>query len=281
MGTDRKPWSTPETRALITLREEMKPKFQTMKRNRTLWVELSEKLRKHFGHDRTAAQCAVRWKNIIATYKDSRDGLRAAGPDPRVCAFFKEVEAVLGDPPLSLPPAAAASSAAAAAASDYMRVAELPAAASVAATTVGPAAGSSFVGGRGTKRDRDLAGVLAALGELRAAVAVQGQALERIEKMLSKEVGGFVVGDPPDGGVLLDVHGEGVEANETVGPVGEVSQVVAAAAARDCVEVGPVLGVGEPVVHEEGGRKVEEEVEVGAADAEGDPEPLLKKTRVS
>lgn len=203
MGTDRKPWSAPETRALITLREEMKPKFQTMKRNRTLWVELSDKLRKHFGHDRTAAQCAVRWKNIIAAYKDSRDGLRAPGPDPRVCAFFKEVEAVLGDPPLALPAPPGAAAGPVGAAGDYIRVGEMPAG----------EGGGSFV--RPGKRERDMGSVFAVLGELRAAIAVQGQALVRIEKMLGKEIGGgFAVEEGEvegEGGVLLEEEGVNVE----------------------------------------------------------------------
>lgn len=100
---DRKVWTAMETRALITLKEEMKLKFQTMKRNRTLWIELSDKMRRHYGHERSPVQCAVRWKNIISAYKDSRDALRNPRPDGKVCLFFKEVEAILGDPPLKLP----------------------------------------------------------------------------------------------------------------------------------------------------------------------------------
>lgn len=99
-GTDRKVWTALETSALISLKGDMKLKFQTMKRNRVLWVELSDKLRLHYGHDRTAAQCAVRWKNIMSAYKDSRDDLTSLRDDPKLCPFFKDVEAVLGDNPL-------------------------------------------------------------------------------------------------------------------------------------------------------------------------------------
>lgn len=103
MPTDRKPWSPVETRALISLRNEMSLKFQTMKRNRPLWEELADKLHRVYHFERTATQCAVRWKNIIAAYKDSRECIKTSPQQARVCSFFKEVEAVLGDDPLLLP----------------------------------------------------------------------------------------------------------------------------------------------------------------------------------
>lgn len=101
MASDRKVWTAVETRALISLKDQMKTKFLSMKRNRALWVELSEKLQKHYGHHRTASQCAVRWKNIMSSYKECRESVQRANSSPKVCSFFKQVEAVLGDPPLS------------------------------------------------------------------------------------------------------------------------------------------------------------------------------------
>ena len=101
MATDRKVWTAVETRALISLKDEMKTKFLSMKRNRALWVELAEKLQKVYGHHRTASQCAVRWKNIMSSYKECRESVQREDSSPKICSFFKEVEAVVGDPPLS------------------------------------------------------------------------------------------------------------------------------------------------------------------------------------
>lgn len=47
------------------------------------------------GHDRTAVQCAVRWKNIMSAYKESREILKST-PDKKVCSFYKDIEDVLG-----------------------------------------------------------------------------------------------------------------------------------------------------------------------------------------
>ena len=74
-----------------------------VKRNRVLWVELSEKSRQQYGHDRTPAQCSVRWKNILSSYKSCRDSLTDLHFDGKLHSFFKEVEAIIGDPPIAIP----------------------------------------------------------------------------------------------------------------------------------------------------------------------------------
>eukprot|EP00177_Eucheuma_denticulatum_P002566 GFKZ01004610.1.p1 GENE.GFKZ01004610.1~~GFKZ01004610.1.p1 ORF type:complete len:514 (-),score=102.28 GFKZ01004610.1:1183-2724(-) len=102
-SSDRKPWTALETRSLISLRDDMNLKFQVMKRNRSLWEELSARMRSQFGHQRTASQCSVRWKNLIASYKESRDNIKLSPAKAKACPFFKEVEAVLRDEPLLLP----------------------------------------------------------------------------------------------------------------------------------------------------------------------------------
>lgn len=159
--TDRKVWTAIETRALIILKDEMKSKFQTMKRNRTLWVELSEKLRKRYGHDRTSSQCAVRWKNIMSAYKDSRESLRQPDGDRKVCSFFKEVEAVLGDPPISLP-------------------------CGTNSEAVLRASGAPTEAARERKRERKEDSVLAMLAHISAKVEAQDARLARIELLLTR-----------------------------------------------------------------------------------------------
>lgn len=230
--TDRKPWSIAETRSLIALREEMKAKFDAMKRNRSLWVELSDKLKNHFGHTRTPAQCAVRWKNILAAYKESRQGIKNNEPPalPRICAFYKEVEAVVGDQPIPitaltpsgetirLDDASSVSHAAAAAA------AHAAASASAGTSTVPPVPFSTpTTPARRSRSGIDHAAVMSSLTELRSIVESHGQTLQRIERMLSKEV---QLGRRADGGyddtVLLD---------EGSGAVVEMHEAVAAEAA--------------------------------------------------
>lgn len=170
MASDRKVWTAVETRALISLKDEMKHKFLTMKRNRTLWVELSGRLRKHYGHERTPAQCAVRWKNILSAYKESREVLQNPRPDGKVCSFFKEVEAVVGDPPLVL------------------SAVSMPERHAVTSD-------STVIQARKREEEEDRygghnEGIVEVLKDLSAKIEAQGVALKRLEMLMTKLVGG-------------------------------------------------------------------------------------------
>jgi Myb/SANT-like DNA-binding domain len=107
---DRRVWSYQETEALIRLRadESMKKRFGAMKRNRNLWDDISVKM-SELEYTRSGTQCAVRWKNLMSQYKESRTAM-LMGADPlstrsgqRACGFYAELEACVGDPPVFNP----------------------------------------------------------------------------------------------------------------------------------------------------------------------------------
>lgn len=100
---ERKIWSYAETTSLIALRydPETRGKFDTMKRNRYLWEEIAEKMQKA-GHQRSAVQCSVRWKNLMSAFKQSYGQVKAETENPsqrpthrRLCSFYREMESAL------------------------------------------------------------------------------------------------------------------------------------------------------------------------------------------
>jgi hypothetical protein len=106
-GLDRRVWSYQETEILIRLRadEGMKKKFCAMKRNRNLWDDIAAKMNSH-GCLRSGTQCAVRWKNLMSLYKESRVAMlngndpSVGGRSQRACGFYAELEACVGDTPV-------------------------------------------------------------------------------------------------------------------------------------------------------------------------------------
>eukprot|EP00898_Chlorokybus_atmophyticus_P004783 jgi/Chlat1/5305/Chrsp35S05246 len=79
-------WEMSETRFLIQLRSTLAKEFTTVKRNKALWEQIASRMAER-GYHRTADQCHMKWKNLVARYKEAKNG-----KDRKVCPFYEEME---------------------------------------------------------------------------------------------------------------------------------------------------------------------------------------------
>lgn len=91
-------WTPDETHLLLSLRGEPEfvAKFAAMKRNRPVWNELASRMRQR-GFNRTARQCAIRFKNLIVQYKTARQMHLHHGGAPHALAKSPSSGAAGGD----------------------------------------------------------------------------------------------------------------------------------------------------------------------------------------
>lgn len=163
--------------------------FDAMKRNRSLWVELSDKLKNQFGH-----ADAVRWKDILAAYKKLRQRIKnnELPSLPRIYAFYKDVELVVGDSPIPITALTPRSETIrmddASSVSHAAGTAAAHAAAPAGTSTVPPVPFETPTPTRVSPCEIDHAAVINGMGNLRSIVESYGQTLQRIGRMLSKEI---------------------------------------------------------------------------------------------
>lgn len=223
----------------------MNIKFQAMKRNRSLWEELSERMRCQFGHHRTASQCSVRWKNLIASYKESRDSAKQSPEKARAYPFFKEVEAVLRDEPLLLPIRSHDNTAV----ENEIENAEGKGTSEICEGAV--AEGKVSVG----KREREHSMVMRMLGELKENVAACMSVLQTQGRLLERVASKLEIAEEEEGEISLEVTNEGVA---RVGVTGEVER---------CGE-GEEMQVGEEGMREAAGSRDADNVDVELGDGQ-------------
>eukprot|EP00252_Welwitschia_mirabilis_P019525 TRINITY_DN4534_c0_g1_i2.p1 TRINITY_DN4534_c0_g1~~TRINITY_DN4534_c0_g1_i2.p1 ORF type:complete len:356 (-),score=101.74 TRINITY_DN4534_c0_g1_i2:155-1222(-) len=88
---DRIPqWSLEETKEFIAIRAELEKEFTHTKRNKTLWENVSARMRDK-GYKRSSDQCKCKWKNLVNRYK----GKETSDPETgKQCPFFDELDAI-------------------------------------------------------------------------------------------------------------------------------------------------------------------------------------------
>ena len=67
-----------------------------------MFMNISKKL-SELGHDRDWQQCRVKVKNLKKNYRDMKDHNGETGRGRKTCKFFKELDAILGHRPASIP----------------------------------------------------------------------------------------------------------------------------------------------------------------------------------
>ena len=97
-------WSDDEVKALIAVWGEgnIQEELDGAVRNKTVFMNISKKLSES-GHDRDWQQCRVKVKNLKKNYRDVKDHNGETGRGRKTCKFFKELDAILGHRPASVP----------------------------------------------------------------------------------------------------------------------------------------------------------------------------------
>ena len=97
-------WSDDEVKALLTVWGEsnIQEELDGAVRNKTVFVHISKKL-SELGHDRDWQQCRVKVKNLKKKYREVKDHNGETGRGRKTCKFFKELDAILGHRPASVP----------------------------------------------------------------------------------------------------------------------------------------------------------------------------------
>ena len=97
-------WSDDEVRALLAVWGEgnVQEELDGAVRNKTVFVNISKKM-SELGHKRDWQQCRVKIKKLKKNYREVKDHNRETGRGRKTCKFFKELDAILGHRPASVP----------------------------------------------------------------------------------------------------------------------------------------------------------------------------------
>ena len=97
-------WSEDEIKALLAVWGEsnVQEELDGAVRNKTVFVNISKKM-SELGHERDWQQCRVKIKNLKKSYRDVKDHNGETGRGRKTCKFFKELDAILGHRPASVP----------------------------------------------------------------------------------------------------------------------------------------------------------------------------------
>uniref|UniRef100_A0A1X7TRH7 Myb/SANT-like DNA-binding domain-containing protein n=1 Tax=Amphimedon queenslandica TaxID=400682 RepID=A0A1X7TRH7_AMPQE len=98
-------WTDKEITALISIWGDTKiqEKLDGSTRNKTIFIEISEKLEATTGISREWQQCRSKIKNLKTEYKRIKDHNNITGNGRKTFQFFKQMDSILGDRPASLP----------------------------------------------------------------------------------------------------------------------------------------------------------------------------------
>ena len=99
-------WSDEEVRALIAIWGEanVQEELDGAVRNKVVYQDISKKLQEQ-GYNREWEQCKTKIKNLKKEYRQVKDHNGETGRGRKTCKFFKELDAILGHRPASVPTA--------------------------------------------------------------------------------------------------------------------------------------------------------------------------------
>ena len=93
-------WGFSETKLLISIwaEEDIQCQLSSMGRKKNIWFDIAAKLRRN-GYQRTGEQCKTRMHNLQRKYKKVKSLNNTTGQEKNSCAFFDELDKVLGHKP--------------------------------------------------------------------------------------------------------------------------------------------------------------------------------------
>ncbi|KAG6933502.1 zinc finger and SCAN domain containing 29, partial [Chelydra serpentina] len=97
-------WSNGELLDLITVwgEEAVQSQLRSSWRNFDTFGQISRAMIER-GHDRDAMQCRIKVKELRSAYRKSREANSCSGAPPKTCRFYKELDAILGGDPTTVP----------------------------------------------------------------------------------------------------------------------------------------------------------------------------------
>ena len=97
-------WETAETKALINLWAEdaIQSELEGAKQNKAVYQMLTRRM-EELSYHRTWSQCSVKIKNLVAKYRNIRDGNHITGNNRQDFVFYNALDSVLGTRPASQP----------------------------------------------------------------------------------------------------------------------------------------------------------------------------------
>ncbi|KAM7151411.1 zinc finger and SCAN domain-containing protein 20-like [Macrochelys suwanniensis] len=104
-GAKRAPvWSNGELLDLISVwgEEAVQSQLCSSRRNFDTFRQISRAMMER-GHDWDALQCRIKVKELWSTYRKARKANGRSGAPPTTCRFYKELDAILGGDPTSIP----------------------------------------------------------------------------------------------------------------------------------------------------------------------------------
>ncbi|EMP39046.1 Zinc finger and SCAN domain-containing protein 29 [Chelonia mydas] len=97
-------WSNGEVLDLISVwREEaVQPQLCSSQRTYDIYGQISRAMLER-GHDRDLLPCRVKVKELWNAYRNAREANSCSGAAPATCCFYKELDAIFGGDPTSMP----------------------------------------------------------------------------------------------------------------------------------------------------------------------------------
>ncbi|KAM7162748.1 myb/SANT-like DNA-binding domain-containing protein 7 [Macrochelys suwanniensis] len=97
-------WSNTELLDLIAVcgEEAVQSQLRSSQKNFDTFGQISRAMIER-GHDRDAMQCRIKVKELRSVYHKAREENSRSGAPPTTCRFYKELDAILGGDPTSVP----------------------------------------------------------------------------------------------------------------------------------------------------------------------------------
>ncbi|KAM7182512.1 uncharacterized protein RBU57_000878 [Macrochelys suwanniensis] len=97
-------WSNGELLYLIAVcgEEAVQSQLRSSRRNFDTFGQISRAMIER-GHDRDAMQCRIKVKELRSAYRKAREANSRSGAPPKTCRFYKELDAILGGDPTTVP----------------------------------------------------------------------------------------------------------------------------------------------------------------------------------
>ncbi|KAG6932237.1 zinc finger and SCAN domain containing 29, partial [Chelydra serpentina] len=97
-------WSNSELLDLITVwgEEVVQSQLRSSRRNFDTFGQVSRDMMER-GHEQDALQCRIKVKELRSAYRKARKANSRSGAPPTTCRFYKELDAILGSDPTSIP----------------------------------------------------------------------------------------------------------------------------------------------------------------------------------
>ncbi|KAG6922346.1 zinc finger and SCAN domain containing 29 [Chelydra serpentina] len=97
-------WHNTELLDLIAVcgEEAVQSQLRSSRRNFDTFGQISRAMIER-GHDRDAMQCRIKVKELRSAYHKAREANNRSGSPPKTCRFYKQLDAILGGDPTSVP----------------------------------------------------------------------------------------------------------------------------------------------------------------------------------